>query len=294
MGTITSLPALVRRTPRTAARDLWRRVAPPAVLLLALLLLWQLIATRLVRDALVLPTPGAVASALVTQRALLWTHTLVTLWETLVGFGVSLAIGLGLAAVIDLSPWLRRAFYPVLVISQTIPIITLAPLLVFWFGFGLTSKVIVVTLVCFFPIVVAAVDGLGGTDPELIKLYRTFGASAPRILWSVRVPGALPAVFSGVRIAITYSVIGAILGEFVGASSGLGFYILQQQHNLAINRVIAAIAVTAALSVALFGATVLVERLALPWYYAAGHAVEWRERPEAAAGKADSAAGAGA
>jgi ABC-type nitrate/sulfonate/bicarbonate transport system permease component len=283
MSVITSTSALARRARLPAARDLWRRLAPPAVLLLALLLLWQAIATRLVHDNQVLPTPGAVVSALIAQRALLWAHTLVTLWETLVGFGVSLVVGLSLAAVIDLSPWLRRAFYPVLIISQTIPIITLAPLLVFWFGFGLTSKVIVVTLVCFFPIVVAAVDGLRGTDPELIKLYRTFGASAPRIFWSVRLPGALPAVFSGVRIAITYSVIGAIFGEYVGASAGLGFYMLQQQHNFGINRVIAAIVVTALLSVALFGAIVLIERLALPWYYAAGRAGEWRERPGATA-----------
>jgi ABC-type nitrate/sulfonate/bicarbonate transport system permease component len=259
----------------------WSGLAPPGLLLLVLLLLWQAAAVALVRDNQVLPTPGAVAGALVAQRTLLWMHTLVTLWETLVGFGVSLAVGLALAAIIDLSPWLRRAFYPVLVISQTIPIITLAPLLVFWFGFGLTSKVIVVTLVCFFPIVMAAVDGLRGADPELIKLYRTFGASAPRIFWSVRVPGALPSVFSGVRIAITYSVIGAIFGEYVGASAGLGFYMLQQQHSFGINRVIAAIVVTALLSMALFGITVLIERLALPWYRAAGHAVDWRARPEA-------------
>jgi ABC-type nitrate/sulfonate/bicarbonate transport system permease component len=280
MDITPSAPARRWRLPPT--QHVWRTLAPPALLLLVLLLLWQAAAMALVRDDQVLPTPGAVAGALIAQRALLWTHSLVTLWETIVGFTASLVVGLALAAVIDLSPWLRRAFYPVLVISQTIPIITLAPLLVFWFGFGLTSKVIVVTLVCFFPIVVAAVDGLRGTDPELIKLYRTFGASAPRIFWSVRVPGALPAVFSGVRIAITYSVIGAIIGEYVGASAGLGFYMLQQQHSFGINRVIAAIAVTALLSVALFGATALIERLALPWYRAAGHAVDWRARPDAA------------
>ncbi|HEX9413702.1 MAG TPA: ABC transporter permease [Ktedonobacterales bacterium] len=256
-----------------------RAALPPAVLLGVLLVVWHLFAVGSVRDAQVLPTPSAVWSALIMQRALLWGHTVVTLRETLVGFGVALATGVVLAALIDLSPWLRRAFYPVLVISQTIPIITLAPLLVFWFGFGLASKVIVVTLVCFFPIVVAAVDGLRATDPELIELYRTFGAGALRIFWSVRVPGALPSLFSGVRIAITYSVIGAIFGEYVGASEGLGFYIQQQQHSFATNRVMAAIVVTALLSVALFAATTLIERLALPWYYAAGRAADWREDP---------------
>jgi ABC-type nitrate/sulfonate/bicarbonate transport system permease component len=264
---------------RSLGRVGLRAALPPTMLLGVLLVVWHLFAVGSVRDAQVLPTPSAVWSALIVQRALLWGHTVVTLRETLVGFGVALATGVALAALIDLSPWLRRAFYPVLVISQTIPIITLAPLLVFWFGFGLASKVIVVTLVCFFPIVVAAVDGLRATDPELIKLYRTFGAGALRIFWSVRVPGALPSLFSGVRIAITYSVIGAIFGEYVGASEGLGFYILQQQHSFATNRVIAAIVVTALLSLALFAATTLFERLALPWYYASGRAADWREDP---------------
>jgi ABC-type nitrate/sulfonate/bicarbonate transport system permease component len=261
-----------------AARTL-NAVWPPLVTLAALLALWHLYAVNAIRDPQVLPTPGAVASALVSQAGLLGHHTLVTLNETLIGFGVSLATGLALAAVIDLSPWLRRAIYPLLVTSQTIPIITLAPLLVFWFGFGLTANAIVVTLVCFFPIVVAAADGLRATDPELIKLYRAFGAGPLRIFWSVRVPGALPALFSGIRIAITYSVIGAIFGEYVGASEGLGFYIEQQQHTFATNRVIAAILVTALLSLALFAATTLAERLALPWYYAQGRGVDWRAEP---------------
>jgi ABC-type nitrate/sulfonate/bicarbonate transport system permease component len=278
-------PGAGRLRPRADARagtafgTLW----PPIALLAGLLLLWQLYALRAVRDPQVLPAPTAVYAALIGQRDLLWHHTLVTLAETLIGFGVSLATGLALAAIIDLSPLLRRAFYPVLVTSQTIPIITLAPLLVFWFGFGLTSKVIVVTLVCFFPIVVAAADGLQATDPELIKLYRAFGAGPLRIFWSVRVPGALPALFSGIRIAITYSVIGAIFGEYVGASEGLGFYIQQQQHSFATSRVIAAIGVTALLSVALFAATAVIERLALPWYYAQGRRADWRAEPGGAA-----------
>jgi NitT/TauT family transport system permease protein len=263
---------------RSAAR-MWHTaglVWPPLVLLAALIALWHLAAVDGIRDPQVLPTPGSVAQALVSQWPLLLYHARVTLGETLLGFTVSLVTGLVLAALIDLSPWLRRAFYPLLVASQTIPIITLAPLLVFWFGVGLTANAVVVTLVCFFPIVVAAADGLRATDPELIRLYRTFGARSLRIFWSVRVPGALPAVFSGIRIAITYSVIGAIFGEYVGASAGLGFYIEQQQHAFGTNRVIAGILVTALLSLALFGLTTLVERLALPWYFAQGRGGEWR------------------
>lgn len=240
---------------------------PALALLAALVLLWQWYASQPTVDAQILPTPLAVWNALVSQRDILWPHMLVTLQETLIGFSLALAAGVVCGALIDFSPWLRRALYPLLVASQTIPIIILAPLLVLWFGFGLVSKSIVVLLVCFFPIVVALADGLRSADPELIRLFRAFGAGSLRIFWSVRLPGALPTLFSGVRIAIAYSVIGAIFGEYVGASAGLGFYMQLKQHSFSTAGVLAAIVVTALLSVALFASVALVERLALPWYY---------------------------
>ena len=240
---------------------------PALALLAALVLLWQWYASQPDIDAQILPTPLAVWSVLVGQRDILWQHMLVTLQETLIGFALALAAGVVFGTLIDFSPWLRRAIYPLLVASQTIPIITLAPLLVLWFGFGLVSKSIVVLLVCFFPIVVALADGLRSADPELIRLFRAFGAGSVRIFWSVRLPGALPSLFSGVRIAIAYSVIGAIFGEYVGASAGLGFYMQLKQHSFATAGVLAAIVVTALLSIALFASVALVERLALPWYF---------------------------
>ena len=249
-----------------AALYLW----PAVALFVALLALWQWYASRQGVDPQFLPTPAAVWQSLVAQRDLLWVDTQVTLQETVVGFAAALAAGVLLGTIIDFSPWLRRALYPLLVASQTIPIITLAPLLVLWFGIGLLPKAIVVLLVCFFPIVVALADGLRATDPELMKLYRSFGAGPLRIFWSVRFPGALPSLFSGIRIAITYSVVGAIFGEYVGADAGLGLFMIQQQHSFSTAGVIAAIAVTAALSIALFLATAVVERVALPWYYAQG------------------------
>lgn len=247
-----------------AARYLW----PAVALFVALLAVWQAYVTAAGLDPQVLPTPVAVWQALIAQRDLLWANTQVTLYETILGFAAALAAGILLGTVIDFSPWLRRALYPLLVTSQTIPIITLAPLLVLWFGFGLTSKLLVVLLSCFFPIVVALADGLRSTDPDLMKLYRSFGAGPLRVFWSVRLPGALPSLFSGIRIAITYSVVGAIFGEYVGAEAGLGFFMEQKQHTFATSAEIAAIAVTAALSIALFLLTAVVERVALPWYYA--------------------------
>lgn len=256
------------RLARAGTRRALAVGAPVAAALLALLLLWQWYASRPGGNALLLPTPIAVWATLLRQRAALWNNSLVTLRETAVGFGVALAAGAVFGVAIDASGWLRRALYPLLVASQTIPLIALAPLLVLWFGPDLVSKVVVVVLVCFFPITVALADGLRAGDPELIKLYRAFGAGPVRIWWSVRLPGALPSLFSGVRIAIAYSIIGAIFSEYVGANAGLGFYMQLAQHSFATAAVLAAVVVAAALSLALFALIAVVERLALPWYYA--------------------------
>lgn len=261
------LSIAARRSLRSLA-SVW----PSLIALLALLLLWQGYVVFSGVDQQLLPTPGTVWNTLAAQREALWENTLVTLWETIIGFAVALATGIACGVAIDLSPWLRRALYPLLVATQAIPLIALAPLLVLWFGWGMTSKVIVVTLMCFFPIVVALADGLRSADPELLKLFRSFGAGPLRVFWSARLPGALPSLFSGVRIAIAYSVIGAVIAEFVGAEAGLGFYMTLKEHSFSTAGVLATFVVTALLSFALFALVALVERLALPWYYTQGRA----------------------
>ncbi len=153
--------------------------------------------------------------------------------------------------------------------SQTIPIIALAPLLLIWFGFDIGPKIIVVTLYCFFPIAVACADGLAGAEPEMLNLLKSMNASRWQILWLVRLPQAMPAFFSGLRIAATYSVTGAIVGEFVGAYQGLGIYMQREANSFGTVQVFAAILVTAALSLLLFGLVSLIERIALPWYHGA-------------------------
>lgn len=272
---LSPAPPLSRRWLRVAVR---RSVAPlvgawpSAVALLALVLLWAAYVRVSGVDQQLLPTPLAVWNTLLNQREALWENTLVTLWETVVGFAVAVLTGVLCGVLIELSSWLRRAIYPLLVATQAIPLIALAPLLVLWFGFGMTSKAIVVTLMCFFPIVVALADGLRAADPELLKLFRTFGAGPARIFLSVRLPGALPSLFSGVRIAIAYSVIGAIIAEYVGAEAGLGYFMTLKQHSFSTAGVLATFVVSALLSFALFALVALVERLALPWYYAQGRA----------------------
>ncbi len=249
-----------------------RRVAgygPAFVLTIALLAFWELYVRAGQISPRILPAPTAVVQALIDNWNIISVHTLQTLLETVLGMVAAILLGLFLAVLLDVSTWVRRAVYPLLVTSQTIPMIALAPLMLIWFGFSLEPKVIVVTLYCFFPIAVACADGLLGTDPDLIRLMRSMRASRWQILWLVRLPGAMPSFFSGLRIAATYSVTGAIFGEYVGAYQGLGIYMELAAHSFAIVLVFAAILVTAVLSLLLFGLVALIERIALPWYHSA-------------------------
>ena len=239
---------------------------PAFVLAFALFALWELIVRAGRVSTAILPAPTAILQALVDNWDVISGHTLQTLLETVLGLAAATLLGLLLAIFIDISTSVRRAVYPILVTSQTIPMIALAPLLLIWFGFDIGPKVVVVTLYCFFPIAVACADGLLSADPDLLRLMRSMKASRWQILWYVRLPGAMPSFFSGLRIAATYSVTGAIFGEYVGAYQGLGIYMQTSFNSHAVILVFAAIVVTAVLSLFLFGLVSLIERLALPWY----------------------------
>jgi len=255
--------------PLAGARKLrWLADYGPAfVLAVTLLAFWELYVRTGQISPQFLPTPTAIISALFNNWDIISVHTLQTLLETVLGMGAATLLGLFLAIMLDISQLVRRAVYPLLVTSQTIPMVALAPLLLIWFGFDLRPKVIMVTLYCFFPIAVACADGLASAEPELINLLRSMRASRWQILWLVRLPGAMPAFFSGLRIAVTYSVTGAIVGEFVGAEQGLGIYMERAANSFAIDLVFAAILVTAVLSLLLFGLVSVIERIALPWYH---------------------------
>ncbi len=240
---------------------------PAFVLTVALLAIWELIVRANLTLVAILPAPTMIAQALALNGSTIYDNTIPTLLETVLGMGVAIALGLLLAILLDLSTWTRRAIYPLLIVSQTIPIIALAPLLLIWFGYDINPKVIVVTLYCFFPIAVATADGLGSAEPELLKLLKSMGASRWQTLWLVRLPGAMPAFFSGLRIAATYSVTGAIAGEFVGAYKGLGIELVTATNSHALPVVFAIIVVTALLSLLLFALVNWIERLALPWYH---------------------------
>jgi ABC-type nitrate/sulfonate/bicarbonate transport system permease component len=167
--------------------------------------------------------------------------------------------------------------YPILVASQTVQILAIAPLLIIWFGFGLLPKVIIVVLVCFFPMAISTADGLASADPDLVALMRAMGASRVQIWRIVRLPAALPSFFSGLRVAVTYSVVGATIGEWVGGSAGLGLYMLRSKNALATDQVFVAILITTAISIGLFSVIYVIERALLPWYYSTQRAEQWED-----------------
>ena len=196
------------------------------LVLVVLGVVWQVVASADKSPARVIPAPSEILTAMIaTRQTLLTQHIPQTMLETLLGLGIALLLGVLLAGALDFSAPLKRAVYPLLVISQTIPIVALAPVLILVFGFGIEPKIVVVTLFCFFPIAVNTVDGLTATDPDLVALLRAMGASRVQIWRKVRFPAALPSLFSGLRIAATYSVTGAIFGEYVTSQYGLGQYL---------------------------------------------------------------------
>jgi ABC-type nitrate/sulfonate/bicarbonate transport system permease component len=243
----------------------------PAVLILAALGAWELAARwDLLADALsiepfLIPAPSDIAEALWADRDLLAEDGWVTLREIVLGFGLALVAGLAFAAALHLSESLRRAFYPVLVASQTVPIIVIAPILVVWFGFGITPKLVIIALICFFPITVNTLDGLRSVDPDLVKLMRTLDATRLRIFTRAEAPSALPYAFSGAKVAVAVAVIGAVFGEWSGSSSGLGHLMLQASAQLETARLFAAVVVLSAFAVALFALLSVLERRIAWW-----------------------------
>jgi len=235
------------------------------VLVAAGLLGWQWYVDASKVRPQVLPSPLRVAEQGWAYRDALWANTLPTLQVTAVGFAVSLVLGWAIAISVDFSPWLRRAVTPLLVASQTLPIIAIAPLLIIWFGFGLLPKVVVIALVTFFPITVGLIEGFAATDRQATNLLRSMGASRWAQFRYVRLPGAMPQFFTALRIGITYAVTGAIFAEYVGATAGLGIFMNLQKNSFRTDLVLAAVVVTAALSVALFLLTFAVQRVVAPW-----------------------------
>ncbi len=241
------------------------RAARPVVTLVGLLLVWWLLSRISGVPAYLLPTPPSVAAALWQQRGLLFWSTLTTLTETVLGLAIGTVLGAACALSMVFSPRLARWLMPVVLLSQAVPVFALAPLLVLWFGFGMASKVVMAVLVIFFPVAAAFADGLRRTEPGWLDLARTMDASPLRLLRHVRLPAALPAFASGLRVATALAPIGAVIGEWVGASAGLGYVMLNANARIETDVMFAAMAVLAAMTVLLWVAVDRLLRRLLYW-----------------------------
>jgi putative hydroxymethylpyrimidine transport system permease protein len=226
---------------------------------------WELYADLGGVDDFILPAPSQIATALWDDRSLLWSNLLVTAQEVGLGILVALVLGFLLAVALHFSGALRRGVYPLLVASQAVPIVIIAPLLVVWFGFGIVPKLAIIALVCFFPVVVTTLDALRSVDPDQLKLMRTLDATRWQAFRWAEAPAALPAALSGAKIAVAVAVIGAVFAEYAGSSEGLGHLMLQAIPQLETARAYAAVVLLAAFAVLLFTALSLAERRLVPW-----------------------------
>lgn len=247
------------------------RWLPPLLIVALLIGAWEVAAqVGVLADALnlqpfLVPAPSEIAKALWEDRSLLADQGWVTLKEVVAGFALAVVLGVAFAVVMHLSETLRRAFYPLVVASQTVPIIVIAPILVVWFGYGIGPKLAIIALICFFPITVNTLDGLRSVDPELPKLMRTLDAGRVQVFRRVEAPMALPFFFSGAKIAVAVAVIGAVFGEWAGSDSGLGHLMLQASAQLLTARLFAAMLVLSAFAIALFALLAALERRVAWW-----------------------------
>lgn len=239
----------------------WR---PVALLLACFAAWWAVSAFKLVEEYLV-PSPGATLRLMVDKWGYIWHHTWVTTYETLIGFALAVLIGVLAAVLMVYSATVERTLYPILLFAQVIPKIAIAPLFVVWLGFGIGPKIVVAVLIAFFPVVISMVAGLKAVDPEMLELSATMGASPLAAFAKIRLPASLPHLFSGLKVAVTLAVTGAVVGEFVGATKGLGYVIIASGQNANTSLAFAAIVLLSLMSIVLFYALVLAERLLVPW-----------------------------
>lgn len=250
----------MRRKPRNITGN-----GPAAAAIAALVLLWQTLSMTGVLPAYMLPGPVKVVSAFIRDFPLLLTHLGYTLYEALAGLALSIIGAFLLALLMDASPLLKAAIRPALLLTQTMPTIAIAPLLVLWLGYGMTPKIALVFLTCFFPMTIALLDGFARVDPDAVRLLQAMGAVPRQLYRYVKLPAALPAFFSGLKISSSYAIIGAVVSEWLGGNAGLGVYMTRVRKSYAFDKMFAVILLTATLSLLLMRLVTLIERRSMPW-----------------------------
>ena len=230
-----------------------------------ILFLWEMVGRLNILPAYLLPPPSRIVTAMIRNADLLYRHARVTLLQAVLGFLIAMLLGCLLALWLDHSPLARKTLYPYLITSQTVPIIVLAPLFAMWFGFGILPKVLIVVLVCFFPITISLLEGLATVDRELMDLMHAMNATTWQKYRWVKLPAAMPSLFSGLKISGTYSIMGAVIGEWIGGRMGLGVYMLRVRQSFATDQVFAVITVIVMLSILVLKLIQLAEKKAMPW-----------------------------
>jgi ABC-type nitrate/sulfonate/bicarbonate transport system permease component len=237
----------------------------PILFIIFIIILWQLIVDQGVIARYILPSPWDVIKVCITILPDITEHIYTTLQEAITGLLIAVVLSIILAVLMDNFVMLQKALQPLLVISQTIPIMVLAPLFAMWFGFGVLPKVMVVILVCFFPIAISLLEGLSSLDQDLLNLMKSMKANRWQIFYLAKFPASLGSFFSGLKIAATYSIIGAVIGEWMGGKSGLGVYMTRVRQSFALDKVFATILIIVLLSMMLFKVIELIQFLVMPW-----------------------------
>lgn len=247
-------------------KRLFRSGTPyPYILFAALLLLWEIMVRAFDVPSYVLPTPSKVVMALFTDMPTLMSHSGVTVLEALGGMAISLACALVLGVLMDAQPIVKQCLYPILVVTQTVPMIVLAPILILYLGFGLAPKILTVVLMCFFPVAVSFADGMGQVDAAYVNLVRSYGGNRLQVYTQVKIPYALPSLLSGLKVAATYSISGAVVGEWIASQAGLGYYLLRVKNSYALDKMFACVVLIIVLSLVMNGLIRLLGRALMPY-----------------------------
>jgi ABC-type nitrate/sulfonate/bicarbonate transport system permease component len=237
----------------------------PSIILAALIGAWQFVVDTGLIQRSILPSPVDTLKAAIYTFPNLIGHIAVTLSESVTGFILAIVLSLAISAAVDASEFLRKAVYPLLIISQTVPIILLAPLFAMWFGFGQLPKIVVVIIVCFFPIALSLIEGFQSVDRDMINMFKSMGASGFKIFRILKLPASAPHFFSGLKIAATYSIMAAIIGEWMSGSKGIGVYMIRVKHSFAYDKVFAVILIIVVLSILVFNIISVIQYISMPW-----------------------------
>lgn len=237
----------------------------PAAFIILIVAVWDLICRMGWVKEFMLPSPEKVVCALISEAAALFNHSLTTLAEAGIGMGLSIAAAFLFAVLMDRFAFLYKAGYPVAVLTQTVPTVAVAPLLVLWFGYGMAPKIVLIFITCFFPMLVALLGGFKSADAGVLRLYRSMNAGYMRVLWDVKLPYALDSFFSGLRISASYAIVGAVISEWLGGNGGLGVYMTRVRKSFAFDKMFAVIIVISVISLALMKLVDLIQKIVMPW-----------------------------